>query len=386
MAAAHYPNILIVDDTPQNLSVLHDMLTAQGYRVRPALNGDLALKAVRHMLPDLILLDIMMFPGIDGYEVCRRLKSDERYRHVPIIFISALGDVDDKIKAFEAGGVDYITKPFHVQEVLARVETHLALQAMQRQQQAHTIQVQQYAHELQAANAELAQYAYVVSHDLKAPLRAIHNYADFLSEDLGDRLEEEQQSYLDGMKIAVREANTLIDDILALSRLERRHSEIETLDVGEFLRALIDGLNLPNDVEISMPDDWPAIAVEPLLFRQIFQNLLGNAVKFTIAECKKIELGWRTETPGWYEFFVRDNGIGIAPDHQQQIFQIFERLHTKEEFDGTGIGLAIVKKAAGKLGGSIRVESEPGRGSTFFLMLPESTGIHPSPGSSPKEL
>ncbi len=371
MTAAHQPNILIVDNTPQNLSILHDMLTAQGYLVRPALNGNLALKAVRHKLPDLILLDIMMSPGIDGYEVCRRLKADERYRNIPVIFISALGEVGDKVKAFEVGGVDYIPKPFHVQEVLARVETHLALQEMQRQQQAHTIQVQQYAHELQAANAELAQYAYVVSHDLKAPLRAIHNYADFLSEDLGGGLGEEQKTKQNGMKSAVREANTLIDDILALSRLERRHSEIDTLDVGEFLRALIDGLNLPDDVDISMPDDWPAIAVEPVLFRQILQNLLGNAAKFTTADLKKIELGWQSETSGWYEFFVRDNGIGIAPDHQQQIFQIFERLHTKEEFDGTGIGLAIVKKAAGKLGGSIRVESEPGRGSTFFLMLPE---------------
>ena len=181
---AYQPNILIVDDTPQNLSVLQNMLTKHGYRVRPALSGELALKAVRHMLPDLILLDIMMSPGMDGYEVCRQLKADELTRHIPVLFISALGETSDKIRAFEIGGVDYITKPFQVEEVLARVETHLALQRMQTRLQAQNAQLQQYAAELKAANAELAQYAYVVSHDLKAPLRAMYNYAGFLREDL----------------------------------------------------------------------------------------------------------------------------------------------------------------------------------------------------------
>lgn len=125
-------NILIVDDSPENLSVLTRMLSEQGYQVRPAISGELALKAVRKSPPDLILLDIMMAPGIDGYEVCRQLKNDTLTHDIPIVFMSALHDIPNKISAFEAGGVDYITKPFQIEEVLARVNTHLALRNLQK--------------------------------------------------------------------------------------------------------------------------------------------------------------------------------------------------------------------------------------------------------------
>ena len=125
-------NILIVDDTPENLTVLTRMLAEQGYLVRPAISGELALKAVKKSQPDLILLDIMMHPGIDGYEVCRLLKADTMTHDIPILFMSALHDTINKVKAFEIGGVDYITKPFQVEEVLARVKTHLALRNLQK--------------------------------------------------------------------------------------------------------------------------------------------------------------------------------------------------------------------------------------------------------------
>jgi signal transduction histidine kinase len=214
----------------------------------------------------------------------------------------------------------------------------------------------------------------VVSHDLKAPLRAIHTYADFLGEDLQGCLDDEQQSYLNGLKKALREADTLIEDILTLSRLERHHAEVETFQVGECLRTVIDTLNIQDNVEIVMVEEWPTIIVESVLFRQIFQNLIGNAVKFTTSPHKRIELGWQSVGKNRYEIFVRDNGIGIEPSYQQKIFQIFERLYTKDEFDGTGIGLAIVKKAVSKLGGAIRLESTPGQGSTFFITLPAKPG------------
>ncbi len=124
-------DILIVDDTPENLTVLRQMLTEQNYMVRPALNGEIAIKAVNTSSPDLILLDIRM-PGMDGYEVCKQLKSEEKTSGIPVIFISALNELDDKIKAFSLGGVDYITKPFQAEEVLARVKTHLTLRNLQK--------------------------------------------------------------------------------------------------------------------------------------------------------------------------------------------------------------------------------------------------------------
>jgi len=235
------------------------------------------------------------------------------------------------------------------------------------------------AAELEEANAELSQYAYVVSHDLKTPLRAVHNYADFIREDLEATLDGDQKMYLDGLGRAVQEAEVLVEDLLELSRIGRLSVPIETVDVGAFLRELMAILGPPADVEIVMADDWPTIVVEPVLLGQIFQNLIGNAVKFNDAPHKRVELGWQPASPPAggteggpqaYEFFVRDNGIGIEPRYHEQIFRAFERLHTKEEYEGTGIGLAIVKKAASKLGGSVRVESKPGQGSTFFVTLP----------------
>jgi signal transduction histidine kinase len=244
-------------------------------------------------------------------------------------------------------------------------------------------QLQEYAVKLEEANVELSQYAYVVSHDLKTPLRAVHNYADFLSQDLETILDGDQRAYLDGLGRAVREAEELVEDLLALSRIGRDDVPIETVNVGTFLRELLDILDLPADIQVVLADDWPTIDVQPVLLGRIFQNLIGNAVKFIQSSPKRIELGWQPisllpeveETAGdqpVYEFFVRDNGIGIDPRYHEQIFRVFERLHTHQEYEGTGIGLAIVKKAVAKLDGSVRVESKPGEGSTFFVTLPKT--------------
>jgi PAS domain S-box-containing protein len=234
------------------------------------------------------------------------------------------------------------------------------------------------AAELEAANVELEQYAYVVSHDIRAPLRAIRNYADFIQEDIAETLgeldEKDLKLYLGGLGSAVREAEELVGDLLELSRVGRRGVPIEAVDVGAFLRGLIAILRPPADVEIVMADDWPTIEVEPVLLGQIFQNLIDNAIKFNRSPRKRIALGWRSIGEGHeqqYELFVRDNGIGIDPRYHEQIFRVFERLHTREEYDGTGIGLAIVNKAVNKLGGSVRVASKPGKGSTFFVTLPQ---------------
>jgi len=149
-------NILVVDDKPENLDLLTQILTLDGYQVRPAINGQIALAAVRNLPPDLILLDIMM-PGLNGYEVCQQLKTDATTRDIPVIFLSALNETLDKVKAFEVGGVDYITKPFEVREVLARVETHLTLRNMQRRLQAQNIQLQQELNERKQAEETLQQ-------------------------------------------------------------------------------------------------------------------------------------------------------------------------------------------------------------------------------------
>ncbi len=235
---------------------------------------------------------------------------------------------------------------------------------------------------LEEANQELTQYAYVVSHDLRTPLRAIHNYVDFLYEDLEGTLDKEQQVYLDGLRKAVRDAEALVADLLELSRLGRREGAFESIDTGLLLRELIDVMDLPEDVQITWEGVYPVLNLDEVVFRQVFQNLISNAVKFNTAECKQVEVGCHviadgtradgtraqeSSLEGGYEFYVRDNGIGIDPRYHKQIFGVFERLHTAGDYEGTGIGLAIVRKGGAKLGGAVHLESAVGQGSTFFV-------------------
>lgn len=225
-------------------------------------------------------------------------------------------------------------------------------------------------------NEELSQYAYAVSHDLKGPLRAIRNYADFLYEDLADTLTGDQKNYLKGLKTAVDQGDNLINDLLNLARIDRVPLEMEAADVPGLVGEIRSMLDLPAEVEITVATQWPEFSVDRTLLQQILQNLISNSVKFSERNPKRIEIGWQAAHENSIDIFVRDNGIGIEPQYWKQIFRIFKRLHTDRDYAGTGIGLAIVQKAANKLGGAVRLESEPGKGSTFYLRLPqEMTGI-----------
>ena len=225
------------------------------------------------------------------------------------------------------------------------------------------------ADNLQAANEELSQYAYAVSHDLKAPLRAIHNYSDFLREDLEDALGDEQKMYLDSLNQAVHQGEELVGDLLEFSRVGNETDPVESIDLAPFFRELVSSLRLSEDAEITIQNHIPTVETTPTLLRQIFQNLIRNAVKFNRSEPKRVEIGCHPMGENTMEIYVRDNGIGIDSRHFEQIFRVFQRLHTRDEYGGSGLGLAIVKKAAGKIRGTVRVESELGQGSTFFVSL-----------------
>jgi PAS domain S-box-containing protein len=225
--------------------------------------------------------------------------------------------------------------------------------------------------QLEQKNQELDQFAYAASHDLKAPMRAIRNYSDFLYEDLAESLSGEQKQYLEGLKTAASQGQQLIDDLLGYSRIGRVPVKTEKVDVRAMINEVKSFLNLQSDIDLSVQNDWPLLEADPLLLTQILKNLVANAVKFNTSAFKRVSIGWRqSDKNGCIELFVRDNGIGIDPQYQQQIFRIFQRLHTGREYEGTGIGLAVVKKAALELGGMVRVESTPGEGSTFFVELP----------------
>ena len=248
-------------------------------------------------------------------------------------------------------------------DITARKEQEARQQQLRRQL---TDQLQ----ETRRLNEELSQYAYAASHDLKAPMRAIRNYADFLSEDLAQTLSGEQRQYIDGLKQAVEQGHALIDDLLAFSRLEKAAIHKENVDLSDLVSQIRAMLDPKSAVEFRLDAILPTIVSDRTLIRQILQNLLSNAVKFNRRTPKRVTMGWRAASEGRIDIYVRDNGIGIASAHHQKIFGIFQRLHPQSQFDGTGIGLAIVRKAARLLGGTVRLESEPDVGSTFTVRLP----------------
>jgi two-component system, sensor histidine kinase and response regulator len=373
-------NILVVDDMAANLRLLTRLLSDSGYEVRSAPNGNLALKTMEQgKLPDLILLDIMM-PGIDGYEVCRRLKDSERTRHIPVIFISALNDTTDKIKAFQLGGVDYLAKPFEPEEVLARVKTHLTLSQMQKCVESQNVHLQQEmaerqrfaealktAHdelelhvqrrtqELEEANKKLhqlvtqleqvrhaAELAYQtktaffanVSHELRTPLNIILGSLHILS--TSRELTVKQQTTLNTIQHSGEYLLTLINDILDITHIETNQIELHPVEIhlNKFLQDLVTNFaqraaqkRLAFTYEPLSPLPTGINADEKRL-RQILINLLSNAVNFTerggITFRVKSERLYDRKTassmPTQLHFEVIDTGIGIADSHLNRIF------------------------------------------------------------------
>lgn len=209
-------NILIVDDMPANLRLLTRMLTEYGYDVRPVMDGEQALATAHAMPPDLILLDIRM-PSMDGYEVCQHLKADERTRDIPVLFISALSETEDKISAFTAGGVDYITKPFQLEEVLARVRTHLTIRNLQKQQEQQI--------------AELDAYAHTVAHDLRSPISAALGMAQLLGEPDIPISEEEHSEFIELMIDSLSKASNIISELLLMAEVRQADVEVESVEM-----------------------------------------------------------------------------------------------------------------------------------------------------------
>lgn len=229
--------------------------------------------------------------------------------------------------------------------------------------------------ELELINRELSEYTYAVSHDLKSPLRAIRHYADFIYEDLADTLRGDHKQYLDGLKAAVDQGDALIEDLLHYSRIGSAELEAEPIHIPNIVDEIRSMIDLPSEVEIETVPQWPEMTSDFTHLRQIFLNLISNAVKFNESKTKRIKIGWQRVPKDRLEIFFRDNGIGIDPQYQDQVFRIFKRLHSQDAYEGTGIGLAIVQKAAQKLGGSVRFTSEPGKGSVFYVQLPRQMAI-----------
>lgn len=224
--------------------------------------------------------------------------------------------------------------------------------------------------ELERRNRELDQFAYVASHDLKAPLRGIANLSGWLEEDLGDQLGHECRKHLELLRGRVQRMEALIDGLLAYSRVGRKKSRPEEVDVRRLLDEIIDLLAPGEGVDIAIAAGMPTFVTTRILLQQVFHNLIGNALKHGRAEGSRIEIG-AADAGEFYEFWVEDNGPGIAPRYRAKIWEIFQTLKARDKVEGTGIGLALVKKIVEQQGGTVDVESEPGRGARFFFLWPK---------------
>ena len=402
-------DILVVDDSPANLRLLSFMLTEQGYKVRSVVSGAMALTATRAAAPDLILLDITM-PEMSGYQVCEQLKADECTKEIPIIFISALDQIEDKIQAFAAGGVDYVTKPFQFQEVLARVETHLALRDLQIQLQEANAELEQRLAELQARNEELDAFAHTVAHDLRNPLSVLSGYSGMLETRLDLMSREQIKHSANTIATNARRMNNIIDELLLLAGVRKMEQVLMVpLDMSAIVAEAVSRLGdmaYKRQAEIAAPDEWPVVLGRAGWVEEVWVNYLSNAIKYG-GTPPQIEIGytpgdqaarpekaphdakcWESEiqnpadprqrTESKVTFWVRDNGPGLAAEQRARLFAPFERLH-QVRVEGHGLGLSIVRRIIEKLGGQVGVESEPCAGSLFFFTLPANTAGKSAP-------
>ena len=377
--------ILIVDDTPANLHVLSDSLGAQGYDVAIATSGERALKQVGRNPPDLILLDIMM-PQMDGFEVCQRLKSDSETAKIPVIFMTALNDVQSKVRCFELGGVDYITKPFQEQEVLARIHTHLKLSRLTRHLEAEVarqvVSLEEARQAAESANLAKTHFLANTSHELRTPLGIMLGVTNNFQEEIYGEVTERQRKALKMLESQGLQLLNIINDILDVSRLELAQlrlsfapTEIAPLcqDCLTSLRPQAEQKQLT--LTLNLPESIPTLQLDEARVRQIIMNLLSNAVKFT-PEGGQVSLTVTSQKRGeeqrWLCVTVQDTGIGIAPDQIPQLFQPFYQVDSSlsRHYEGTGLGLTLIKRLTELHGGQVSVTSELGQGSVFTILLP----------------
>ncbi len=356
-------SIMVVDDTSANLKLLQEMLRAKGYLVLTFLRGAMALKAAAKSPPDIILLDINM-PEMNGFEVCKRLKADEVLKDIPVIFISALTETADKVKAFAVGGVDYITKPFQFEEVNARVETHLRL----RRQQI----------ELQALNELKNHCLGMAAHDLRTPLTGIMGISELLAGQLSPLLTEKQSRFFDMLLASSQFMIGMVNDLLDMSAIESGHLTIERrmVDITVPIERIVEINGMfasPKNISIaiSCQEQLPHVYADINRIEQVINNLLSNAIKYS-------QPGTDITVRLLHEnneviISVADQGPGIPEKEQHKLFQAFGKTSVKptsKKESSTGLGLLIVRKIMEAHDGRVWLLSEHGKGTEFFFSLP----------------
>lgn len=370
--------ILLVDDNPNNLNVLFKALSNENYKLLAAKNGEEAIKRAEYALPDLILLDVLM-PGINGFETCKLLKENEKTREIPVIFMTALSETENKVKGFEAGAVDYVTKPIQYEEVLLRVQTHLTIQELKKSLQEKNKELEERNQLLDYAlqkemelNKLKSRFIYLASHDLKNPLSIIILMSRMLSDEL-EPGEEDKYDKLEKIIKSGKFISQLLDDILLATIADEEELKFNPnpIDIVRLCRDIAGDYQLINSGHLIKFEteniNGPVLADERLLVH-IINNLLSNCIKYSP---KGSEVFFKALRENYQIFLIfKDQGIGISNEDQKVLFEEFKRGTNVGKISGSGLGLSIVKRCAAIHNGEISFESELGKGTTTTFKFP----------------
>jgi signal transduction histidine kinase len=361
--------ILAVDDDRINLRIIGGILRHEGYEIAEAASGEQALEVYAEFLPNLVLLDVMM-PGIDGFATCRTLKKAYGDKCAPVIFVTAKSEADDVVMGFDAGGVDYLTKPFRPKEVVARIRTHLSNQQLVEQQK-HLVD------QLSKANAAKDRFLGMCAHDLRNPLSSIRGLAELMVEDAIGPLSAEQKEIVQTIHGASQSMLQLVNELLDVATIEAGHLKLakEPTSIVEIVERSVHLSNIEaakknTRIELVKIDIEPVVDVDRNKIRQVVDNLISNAVKYSPrGSVITVHIHSNEMVAG---FAVRDSGPGIPESERHKLFKDFGRLSAQPTGGekSTGLGLAICRKIVEAHDGTISVENMSGRGCEFVVHLP----------------
>lgn len=377
-ALSEKQSILVVDDSADNLMLLTAYLRGQ-YNLLVAADGAKALElAFGIPTPDLVLLDIMM-PAMDGYEVCRRLKKEKRLEEVPVVFVSALDETVDKVRGFSVGGVDYVTKPFQMDEVRARIETHLHLRRLRIELENRNRELQHQYEQLSRLNAQKDEFMRIASHDLKNPLACIHGFSKLVRQVVppGAVMTEDMHNCLTRIINSTTVMQKIIEDYLDFQAMEDGHIKLELnlLNLNDIARAVGENNQVYSarksvPLQFSLQENLPALHADAGRIQQVMENFVGNALKFSPAG---MPVQVRTlQDNDWLVFEVEDRGPGLTQEDMTKLFVKYAVLSNKPTGGekSSGLGLAICKKIMEMHAGRIGARNNKAGGCTFYFALP----------------